>query len=167
VRPRGGAAGPRLKIPMNKFLSRNTPLIAWLGGLGLPFAVIIAGWLITSGTETSKLESEYVRMALGILTSYEKTQDGSPRPLTDDEKALRQWAVRLLNKKSPEKFTEEEQKGLLNIRKPFGDLSPEEAQSLGAVFLLHLIAQSVGEQANRTPAPTPQHDETPTPTPQP
>lgn len=150
---------------MNKFLARYSPLIAWLGGLGLPISVIIAGWLITSGTETSKLESEYVRMALGILTSQEKTQNGSPPPLTDEEKALRQWAVRLLNRKSPEKFTEEEQKGLLNIRKPF-DLSPEDAERLGGAVVWYLLLESLKEQANKTTTPTPQPDKTPTATPQ-
>jgi len=110
---------------MNNFLQRNSALIAWLGGLGIPFAVIVVGWLITSSIETSKLESEYVRMALGILTAHEKTSDGKLLPLTDDEKVLRQWAIRLLNRKAPEKFTEEEQKALLTVGSPFGSLSSQ------------------------------------------
>ena len=129
---------------MNNFLQRNSSLIAWLGGLGIPFAVIVVGWLITSSIETSKLESEYVRMALGILTAHEKTADGKLLPLTDDEKVLRQWAIRLLNRKAPEKFTEEEQKALLTVGSPFGSLSTQDVITfgLGALFFEAFLHQS-------------------------
>jgi hypothetical protein len=97
-------------------------LIGWLSGLGIPMAVIFASWLITQSMETAKLESEYVRMALAIL-SKERVVDDKTHEMkspSEDEMALRRWAVRLLNRKSPEKFSKEEQQAILNSTKsPF------------------------------------------------
>jgi hypothetical protein len=98
---------------MHTILNKNAPLIAWLAGIGIPISIMLAGWLITSTIESSKLDSEYVKIALGILSAKEKQADGKPVELTAEEKVLRQWAVRLLNKKSPESFTKEEQEALL------------------------------------------------------
>jgi hypothetical protein len=107
---------------MHNFLQRYSTLIGWLSGLGIPMAVIFASWLITQSMETAKLESEYVKMALGIL-SKEPVIDGKTHETknpSEDEMALRRWAVRLLNRKSPEKFSKEEQQAILNSTKsPF------------------------------------------------
>jgi hypothetical protein len=54
-----------------------------------------------------------VKIALGILSAKEKQADSKPPEFSPEEKVLRQWAVRLLNKKSPEAFTKEEQEALL------------------------------------------------------
>jgi YD repeat-containing protein len=107
---------------MIKFLERHTTLISWLSGLGIPMALVFASWLITNGMESAKLESEYVRIALGILSKEHLQSDKGeePKAPTEDEMALRRWAVRLLNRKSPEKFSAEEQQAILNSkRSPF------------------------------------------------
>ncbi len=107
---------------MENFLQRNAVLVSWLSGLGIPAAIVAASWLITSSIESSKLNSEYVRIALSVLTTNEasKGESSTDKQLSDDEKALRHWAVRLLNSKSPEKFSEAEQAALLRTKDPFG-----------------------------------------------
>jgi hypothetical protein len=97
---------------MNKLLSIHASMIAWLAGIGIPVSMIFTGWLITSTIESSKLDSEYVKVALGVLAAKEKQADGKPAELTTEDKALRRWAVRLLNKKSPEPFSKDEQEAL-------------------------------------------------------
>ncbi len=100
-------------------LTRNNLLNAWLHALAIPIAILINGNLITSSIESSKLDSEYVKMALTILNSGNNQEDEAvPYEFTDEQKALRKWAVRLLNSKSPEKFTLDEQKALLKVRYP-------------------------------------------------
>jgi hypothetical protein len=101
---------------MKEFIKRNSPMFSWLSGLGIPIAIVVTGWLITTSIENAKLDSEYVKIALSILSSKTKTADGKIAPFTAEEKTLREWAVRLLNRKSPEKFSENEQKALLEIQ---------------------------------------------------
>lgn len=125
---------------MNVFLERHSALIAWLGGLGIPLAIVIVGWLITTSSESSKLDTEYVRIALQILNSGDREAERKNLPLTSDEQALRQWAVRLLNQKSPEKFTEAEQRALLSSRRPFGQLPGNE---LGAGSFTWALIEAV------------------------
>lgn len=142
---------------MNSFLERNSSIIAWLAGLGLPMAVIIAGWIITNGAENSKRESEYVQIALNILARSKGTTE-KYAPFNEDEVALRQWAVRLLNRNAPEKFTEEEQKALLNTRQSFGNLTEEDKAALSVLawgWVLKMLLESVKDK-DGTPTPTPQ-----------
>ncbi len=79
-----------------------------MAGIGIPAAIIIASWLITGSIERAKNDTEYVKIALGILA----TDKGQAEP-TSDVKALRGWAVRLLDEKSPIKFTKSEGAALL------------------------------------------------------
>ena len=106
---------------MKAFLERHATLIQWLSGLGIPVAIIFAGWLISNRIEGAKLDSEYVRMALSLLNKEIPKVDGTDVELSAEQIALRQWAVRLLNRKSPEKFTDAEQRALLDTDEPFGD----------------------------------------------
>ena len=106
---------------MNTFLKRHTSLIQWLSGLGIPVAIIFAGWLISNRIEGAKLDSEYVRMALSLLNKEIPKVDGKDTELSAEQIALRMWAVRLLNRKSPEKFTDAEQRAILDTDEPFGD----------------------------------------------
>lgn len=115
---------------MKNFLRDNSNIISWLSGLGIPVAIVLTGWLVTSTTESSRIDTEYVRIALSILNSDNRKQTDTDRPFTEDERVLRQWAVRLLEQKSPEKFSDAERQALLEIRRPFG--SPNEDRN-GAV----------------------------------
>ena len=150
--------------PMRTFIQRNETIISWLSGLGIPLAIVLAGWIVTSGTEGSKIESEYVKMALGILSAEKKDSSGKVLELTDDEKALRQWAVRLLNRQAPEKFTEDEQKALLTVRHPLGTMTPHELQKAGedamGGFLLRLLLEGMKDQKD---APATSYPSTPPP----
>jgi hypothetical protein len=99
---------------MEEILKKNKTILQWLAGLGIPVALVFSTWLVSNSIETARLNSEYVRIALTVL-SKEKPKEGN----IDDE-TLRRWAVRLLNRKSPEKFTEEEQRALLKSVQLYG-----------------------------------------------
>ena len=105
---------------MDKFIQKHQGMITWLSGLGLPISILLAGWLITTSIESSKLDSEHVKIALGILSAQNKDKDGKVQAITPEESALRLWAVRLLNRKSPEKFTKEEQDALASGKQRLG-----------------------------------------------
>jgi len=105
---------------MKGFLARHPELVGWLGGIGIPLALAVAvtasTFIVTKSIEGAKLDSEYIRIALGILSKDgTKTSDDDPTGYSDEEMALRQWAVRLLNGKSPEKFSLDEQHALLKV----------------------------------------------------
>lgn len=144
---------------MNTFLKRNETIISWLSGLGVPLAIVLASWIVTSGTESSKIESEYVKMALSILSAEKKDSTGKILELEEDEKALRQWAVRLLNRQAPEKFTDDEQKALLVVRQPLGTVTPAELQKAGedalGGMLLRLLLEGMKDQKDGIPTTEP------------
>ncbi len=105
---------------MKGFLSRHSELLTWLAGIGIPLALVIAvplsTFFVTRSIEGGKLDSEYIRIALGILNKDgTKKSDDFPLDYSAEEMALRRWAVRLLNQKSPEKFSTDEQHALLKV----------------------------------------------------
>lgn len=100
-----------MKIPW----MRNLRGAGWLFGAGIPAAILISTWLVATSIEKSKLNTEYVRIALGVLVpKRDDTGSELSESFSKDEMAMRGWAVRLLNKNSPEKFTEDEQNALLD-----------------------------------------------------
>ena len=102
--------------------------IAWLATVGLlPASITVSSWLVTSSIERSKLDAEYVKIAIAILATPDK--DGNTSQV-----ALRSWAVRLLNAKSPEKFTYPEQVAL-------GDLGIE----IQSLMLMGAFLKSLSE----------------------
>jgi hypothetical protein len=100
---------------MNNPLSPNSVVFKLLVGVGLPIAIAFSGWLIARSIETSKADAEWVRIALEILTSDkpEKAREKGGIP-SGKHLALNSWAIRLIKAKSPEKFTDNEQKALLD-----------------------------------------------------
>lgn len=54
---------------MKNFLKRNSEMIGWISGIGIPAALIITGYLAVGSVESSKLDSEYVKIALSILSA--------------------------------------------------------------------------------------------------
>ncbi|MBD9354385.1 hypothetical protein [Methylomonas albis] len=120
---------------MLRFIKRNSVIIQWLSGLGIPVALIVSSWLVTTSIEQSKVDSDYVRIALNILSTEQKPDDKlgnlNNNPGRSDQLALREWAIRLLNKKSPEKFTDEEQKALLMGQLSSSRIMNKTIQSLG------------------------------------
>jgi len=114
---------------MRDFLNKYEKLIGWFAGIGLPVSIILSSWLITTSLERSKTDSEYVKIALNILSAPNDHDSFLP----EDKKALREWAVRLLDEKSPVKFTLIEQKAFLenniDVSRGFTDVG------LGANFV--------------------------------
>lgn len=121
---------------MRTFIRRYDYLIQWLAGLGIPVALVLSSWLITTSIERTKVDSEYVRIALSILTAEQNpdTKTKGNDDATSQSKyqlALRKWAIRLLNKKSPESFTDEEQEALLEGHLSSVDISGFALQLIG------------------------------------
>lgn len=114
-----------------EYLKRHDEIIQWISGLGIPIAIGFSSWLITTSIESAKIDSEYVKIALNILANDQKNNSGNNNGTNQDQLALKNWAVRLLNKKSPEKFNAEEQTALLNgnLAKPI--ISQEAMDLLG------------------------------------
>jgi hypothetical protein len=102
---------------MKRFVGGNPELMSWLGAIGIPLAIAVglvgSTYFVTKSIENAKLDSEYIRMALGILSKDKtKKDEDSTAEYSDEEMALRRWAVRLLNLKSPEKFNDKEREAL-------------------------------------------------------
>ncbi|MEQ1767096.1 MAG: hypothetical protein ABL859_06665 [Methylotenera sp.] len=96
---------------MKDHIDRNAAIIGWLSGIGIPLSILLAGWLVSSTVESSKIDYEYVKIAISILASDNSQSDS--KNIQDDEVAMRKWAIRLLNEKSPEKLTKAEQEALM------------------------------------------------------
>ncbi|QPG06524.1 hypothetical protein IT774_04955 [Salinimonas marina] len=94
---------------LKKFLANNENIIQWLAGFGLPIALIISSWLVSTSIENTKVDTEYVKIAVSILSKDTNTS-GTLRTLqaTTDKEAMRLWAIRVLDAKSPVKLTRQE-----------------------------------------------------------
>lgn len=103
---------------MKKFLENHNTLLQWLSGLGIPFAILLCGWWVLGSNESAKLNSEYVRIALGLLSKPVEYKDGVAKAPTTEDLALKRWAIRLLDSKSPEAFRDDEKKVLLDSPEP-------------------------------------------------
>lgn len=127
---------------MREFINKYDKLIQWLAGFGIPVAVILSSWLITTSIERTKIDSEYVRIALSILAVEKKPDED----FKSDQIALRKWAIRLLNNKSPEKFTDEEQKALLESDLKYTDTE----RLIGALGVLELLKANSKQKQKET-----------------
>jgi hypothetical protein len=76
----------------------------WFSSIALPVALAASTYFITSSVESSKLNSEYVKISVAIL-SQEKPKSDADK---ETQKALKSWAVRVLNSKSPVKMNSQE-----------------------------------------------------------
>jgi hypothetical protein len=94
---------------LKNILGKNGNIIQWLSGLGLPIALIISSWLVSTSIENTKIDSEYVKLAISILNN-EANKSGTPQTqlVTPEKEAMRLWAIRVLDAKSPVKLTEQE-----------------------------------------------------------
>lgn len=50
---------------MNTFFERHSSLIAWLGGLGIPIALIVAGWLISTNRISGPVDLGKIKTKIG------------------------------------------------------------------------------------------------------
>jgi hypothetical protein len=109
-----------------KLLFDRPSSIPWLSGIGIPLAILLTGWIVSHSIEQMRLQSEYVKVALGVLNHPRiKPVTKEDEDALAEQKVLRGWAVRLLSAQSPEKLSEREQEILIEGRVPFSgyDLS--------------------------------------------
>lgn len=83
---------------------RAEAILKWVSQAAIPVFVAVMGWVIVTSMEGSKLEAEYVRIAVEILSSADPDSE-----YTDEDLAMRAWAVRVLNEHSPVQMTQDEQ----------------------------------------------------------
>lgn len=99
---------------MKKFLKENERIIQWLSGLGFPIALVLSSWLVSSSIENAKVDSDYVKLAISILNSdADITNSGQKEAVTSEKEAMRGWAIRVLDEKSPVKLTEKEKQAFV------------------------------------------------------
>jgi len=84
-------------------------LYKWVTGLALPVVIALSTILITWSMERTKVSSEYVHLAISILSAEPPENTES----FEQQYALKQWAVRVLDKNSPVRMTEEEKASML------------------------------------------------------
>ena len=98
------------------FFERHSNVIQWISGLGLPIAIVISSWFVSTSVEKTKVDSDYVRLAVGILSNDladDENKISAFSGISRERKAMRQWAIRVLDAKSPVKFTEDEKKAFV------------------------------------------------------
>lgn len=79
--------------------------VGWLPWLATTIIAPIALWFVTSSSDREKTRQEYVRIAIGILQPSDK--------LEKPQKALRGWAVELIQDSAPIKLSPESAKSLM------------------------------------------------------
>ena len=85
----------------------NMQLVAQiLSLLAVPILVAFFGWKIQEGLKEKDVQRDFVQIAVGIL-SVKKVESG-------EDKVIRGWATRLLQKASPVPLSDEELKALEN-----------------------------------------------------
>ncbi|EGQ9976238.1 hypothetical protein FWP56_22360 [Vibrio vulnificus] len=128
---------------MNQGLSKHEKLIAWVSGLGVPIALMISSSIVSTSIETTKVDSEYVKIAINILSN------GNQKEMTKEDKAVRSWAIRVLDSKSPVKFSEEEKMAFIDNKVAFPSLDALNFNALEAEFRIRqLNEQLMNVQAN-------------------
>ncbi len=68
---------------MNQGLSRYKKLITWVRGVGVPIAVMILSSIVSTSIEKIKVDSEYVKIAVNILSN------GNDKEITPEGKVVR------------------------------------------------------------------------------
>ena len=75
--------------------------------LAVPTVLAWGSWRIQERIAEQSTKREYVQIAVGILNQ-------SQQPVTPDERAMRGWAVNILELHAPVKLTKEAREKLLN-----------------------------------------------------
>jgi hypothetical protein len=139
---------------LKNILGKNENIIQWLSGLGLPIALIISSWLVSTSIENTKVDSEYVKLAISILNN-DANISGSPQtqPVTPEKEAMRLWAIRILDAKSPVKLTEQEKHAFVKEGIDFKEMM--KSVSAGELELMTLkfeglVKEKTDQIANQT-----------------
>lgn len=139
---------------MKSFLGKNENIIQWLSGLGLPIALIISSWLVSTSIENTKVDTEYVKIAISILSNDVNTSDTpQTQQATPDKEAMRLWAIRVLDAKSPVKLTEQEKHAFvkegIDFKELFKSISAGDIERV-RLKLDSLIREETDQISNQT-----------------
>ncbi len=132
---------------LKNFIGKNENIIQWLSGLGLPIALIISSWLVSTSIENTKVDSEYVKLAISILNN-DANKSGTPQTqrATPEKEAMRLWAIRVLDAKSPVKLTEQEKHAFVKEGIDFNEMM--KSISAGELELMTLKLESLVNEKN-------------------
>lgn len=130
---------------MKVFLGKNKNIVQWLSGLGLPIALIISSWLVSTSIENTKIDSEYVKLAISILNNDANTSPQAQQS-TPEKEAMRLWAIRVLDAKSPVKLTEQEKNAFVKEGINFKEMMS--SISAGELELMTLQLESLVKEKN-------------------
>lgn len=117
---------------MDNSNSNDGTLFKWVSSIALPLAIAFSGFVISASVEDSKVGSDYVRLAVDILSA----EPSKSIEQETKQKALKGWAVRVLNKHSPVEMTLEEMEAfndsydLVSFSKVFSHANTQEAIDL-------------------------------------
>lgn len=81
-------------------------LLPWVNALAMPVVTVIVGICVTKAIADREVNARYVELAISILRDQPK----------EDTKAIRQWAVQIVNEYAAVKLTPE-------VRKELGEFS--------------------------------------------
>ena len=96
-----------------EILNKIQSIATILSLIAIPIVIAIVGWYVQASISTEGIKKDYVQIAIGILKDNEKQKD--------DE--LRKWAVAVLDKNSPVRFSsdlrDKLEKGVVFVSSPF------------------------------------------------
>lgn len=133
---------------MKKFLKENERIIQWLSGLGFPIALVLSSWLVSSSIENTKVDSDYVKLAISILNSDAGiTDSGQKEAVTSEKEAMRGWAIRVLDEKSPVKLTEKEKQAFVKEGIDYQMFTLAQDQLRAAITALEQLNKTKADKA--------------------
>lgn len=133
---------------MEKFLKENERIIQWLSGLGFPIALVLSSWLVSSSIENTKVDSDYVKLAISILNSDAGiTDSGQKEAVTSEKEAMRGWAIRVLDEKSPVKLTEKEKQAFVKEGIDYQMFTLAQDQLRAAITALEQLNKTKADKA--------------------
>jgi len=78
-------------------LQNAQAIAAIFAAIAVPVVVALVGWWIQTSISQQSVRKDYVQMAIAILSN----------PQSSEDKALRQWAIAMLDQNSPVPFSED------------------------------------------------------------
>ena len=88
-------------------LSRAKDVATIFSMLALPIVLAVGGWWIQNRIAQQETQNQYVQIAVGILSAP------PPEKATDEQTALRSWAISIVDLYAPVKLTQEGRDALI------------------------------------------------------
>lgn len=90
----------------------NERMFPWMSAIALPLTVAVVGHFVTRSIESARLDSEYVKLAVSVLTVPAQPEKSGVDQQRED---LKRWAVDILNARSPVHLTASSAAGLQRL----------------------------------------------------